>query len=273
MPLISINPATEEIIKEHAELTEAELNQKLQVAHDTFRNWRETSFAHRAERMKRLAELLRGNARRYGELMALEMGKPIKQGVAEAEKCAWVCEFYAAEAEKFLAPEHIKTDAGESFARFDPIGVVGIIAPWNYPFAIPVMSMIMTLIVGNTVVLKPSEKSPLTGIKIGELFAEAGFPEGVVSVITGDRATGACLSRSKLAKLLFTGSVEGGIKVTQQAAENLTPVSLELGGKDPAVVLPDAPVDWTARISSANFVVWRVPTASVARSTNPPPGV
>jgi succinate-semialdehyde dehydrogenase/glutarate-semialdehyde dehydrogenase len=130
---------------------------------------------------------------------------------------------------------------------FEPLGVIGIISSWNYPFAIPAITMIMSVLCGNTVVLKPSEKSPLTGDNLAELFSRAGFPPGVVTVLNGGPDTGALLSRSNLSRLIFTGSVESSVKVLSEAASNLTPVTVEAGGKDAAIVLPDAPVEWTAQ--------------------------
>ena len=135
--------------------------------------------------------------------------------------------------------------------KFEPLGVIGIIAPWNYPFAIPVSTILMVLVAGNTVVLKPSEKSPLTGLKIGELFRQAGFPENTVTIITGDSQAGQTLSNLDLARLIFTGSLKSGEKVMANAASHITPLTLELGGKDGAIVLPDAPIERTAQA-----IVW-----------------
>ena len=251
MPLISINPATEEIIKEHAELTEAELNQKLQVAHDTFRNWRETSFAHRAERMKRLAELLRGNARRYGELMALEMGKPIKQGVAEAEKCAWVCEFYAAEAEKFLAPEHIKTDAGESFARFDPIGVVLAVMPWNFPFWQVFRFIAPAAMAGNVGVLKHASNVQGCAQTIEELFDKAGFPQGVFqNLAIGSDKVASVIADPRIEAVTLTGSEGAGRKVAAACGREIKKTVLELGGSDPFIILADADLEMACTMAT-----------------------
>ena len=133
------------------------------------------------------------------------------------------------------------------YLKFEPLGVVGIISPWNYPFSIPVMTMLMALTAGNTIILKPSEKSPLIGLKIAELFQQAGFPDHTVSVVTGGGQTGQELSGHNLGRLIFTGSVASGIKVINNTAPNLTPLTLELGGKDPAIVLPDAPIERTAQ--------------------------
>ena len=186
-------------------------------------------------------------------LVSEEVGKPLIEAylselTGPLDSCIWLAE----NAQRVLRDQTIELSnpllaAKQSMVAFEPLGVVGIISPWNYPFAIAMMSILPCLIVGNTVVLKPSEKSPLVALKIVELFKEAGFPEGVVTIVTGDRTTGEALTRSHLARLIFTGSVEGGRNVMKQLAPNSTPLTLELGGKDAAIVLPDAPIDWTAQ--------------------------
>ncbi len=195
------------------------------------------------------------NSDAIANLISAEVGKPLVEAymgelTGPLDSCVWLAE----NAERFLKDQAIQLtnpllSAKQSIVTFEPLGVIGIISPWNFPFSIPMMSILSCVMLGNTVVLKPSEKSPLIGIKIGELFKEAGFPEGVVNVVTGDRSTGELLTRSKVARVIFTGSVAGGTKVIQQAASNLggVPVTAELGGKDAAVVLPGAPIDWTAQ--------------------------
>ena len=251
MSLVSKNPATEEIIKEHREFTDEELNQKLQVAHDTFLNWRETFFAHRAERMKRLAQLLRENARHYGELMALEMGKPIKQGIAEAEKCAWVCEFYAAEAEKFLAPEYVKTDAGESFVRFEPIGAVLAVMPWNFPFWQVFRFIAPAAMAGNVGVLKHASNVQGCAQAIEELFDKAGFPQGVFQnlAIGSDKVAGV-IADPRIEAVTLTGSEGAGRKVAEAAGREIKKTVLELGGSDPFIILADANLDQACTVAT-----------------------
>ncbi len=249
----SFNPATRELLGEVPVMGAEAVEHAVRKAWAAYDLWRLTEYHQRARKILKLKKVIVKRSDEIAALITREVGKPMVESLlAELTGPLDACEWFADNTERALKDQMVNMTnpllyTKQSVIAFDPIGVVGIIAPWNYPFAIPVMSIVMSLMVGNTVVLKPSEKSPLTGIKIGELFQEAGFPEAVVTVVTGDRTTGAHLSRSKLAKLIFTGSVEGGRKVMAQASDNLIPVTLELGGKDPAIVLPDAPVDWTAR--------------------------
>ncbi|HEY9784051.1 MAG TPA: aldehyde dehydrogenase family protein [Candidatus Obscuribacterales bacterium] len=251
--LLSINPATKEVLGEVPILGPAQVEEAVKESWSAFQTWQLTDFHKRAKRIRALRKIIEARADELAQLICKEVGKPLVESyLAELtgplDTCVWLCD----NAERTLKDQLIHLtnpllSSKQSIITFEPLGVVGIIAPWNYPFAIPMMTMLMAVMTGNTVVLKPSEKSPLIGIKIGELFEQAGFPKGVVSVVTGDRTTGAALSNCRLAKLVFTGSVEGGSKVMAQAAPNLTPLTLELGGKDPAIVLPDAPLEWTAR--------------------------
>lgn len=249
----SINPATKQVIGEVPSLGESEVQAACQQAWQAYQSWSVTSYKHRASKVLRLRQLLVEQADQIAELITNEVGKPLVEStMAELSGPLEACAWFAANTERSLNDHLISLGnpllfTKQSVVSFEPLGVIGIIAPWNYPFAIPMMSIIMCLMTGNTVVLKPSEKAPLVGIKIGELFIQAGFPEGTVCVVTGDRNTGAALTKCKLSRIIFTGSVRGGQQVMSQAAANLTPVTLELGGKDAAIVLPDAPADWTAR--------------------------
>ncbi len=249
----SINPATLEVVGEVPCFGATAVDEAVAKAWAAFETWQLTSYQQRARHILKFKQVILKRADELCTLISTEVGKPLTESyMAEMLGPLEACSWFAENTEQALKDQSVALGnplliSKQSVLSFEPVGVVGIISPWNYPFAIPVMSMVMALMTGNTVVLKPSEKSPLVGIKIGELFAESGLPEGVVTVVTGDRETGAHLSRSRLARLFFTGSVEGGKKVMAQAAERLTPVSLELGGKDAAIVLPDAPPDWTAR--------------------------
>lgn len=251
--LQSFNPATRELLGEVPVLGTAEVQAVVNQAWQAYDTWQITDYGFRARKILQMRKVIEKRADEIATLVTQEVGKPsVEAYMAEMTGPLDMCVWLANNAERFLRDQTIQLSnpllsSKQSMIVFEPLGVVGIIAPWNYPFAIPVMTMLMALMTGNTVVLKPSEKSPLIGIKIGELFKEAGFPDGVVNVVTGDRTTGEALSRCNLSKLVFTGSAEGGSKVMAQAAPNLTPVTLELGGKDPAIILPDAPIDWTAR--------------------------
>ena len=179
MPIQSLNPATEEVTKTFKELTDDQIEQKLAKAQSAFESWRKTSFEQRAELMNKLAKILKDDAREIGEIMTLEMGKPITQGIAECEKCGWVCEYYAENAEKFLANEKVETDAGESYVQFDPIGIVLAVMPWNFPFWQVLRFAAPTVMAGNVGILKHASNVPQNAAKIEEVFLKAGFPEGV----------------------------------------------------------------------------------------------
>src|SRR5215471_9799148 len=218
----SFNPATRELLGS-APLTDKQgVEAAVAKSWAAYESWRLTEYHKRARKVHKLKQEIVKHADEIAALITREVGKPMVESLlAELTGPLDACDWFAANTERALKDQMVNMTnpllyTKQSVITFESIGVVGIIAPWNYPFAIPMMAIVMALMVGNTVVLKPSEKSPLTGIKIGELFLEAGFPEGVVTVATGDRTTGAHLSRSRLAKLIFTGSVEGGRKVMAQ---------------------------------------------------------
>jgi succinate-semialdehyde dehydrogenase/glutarate-semialdehyde dehydrogenase len=251
--IVSINPATKEVLGEVPVLGQSEVQAAVERSWTAYENWSMLQFHKRARKILEMRRIIERNQDEIADLICREVGKPrvesyLSELTGPLDTCVWLSE----NAERMLRDQLIQLpnpmlSSKQSLVAFEPLGVVGVIAPWNYPFSIPMMTILAAVMLGNTVVLKPSEKSPLVGIKIGELFEAAGFPKDVVNVVTGDRSTGEHLSNCRLAKLIFTGSVEGGMKVMAQAAPHLTPVTLELGGKDPAIVLPDAPVDWTAR--------------------------
>jgi len=249
----SINPATKQSLGRAPLMGESEVNAAVEIAWKTFEHWQLTSYNKRAKLVLKFRQLIANKADELASLISEEVGKPLAEAYLSElcgplDTCVWLAE----NCERLLADQPMPLanpllSSKQSIIAFEPLGVVGIISPWNYPFAIPTMTALMAIMVGNTVLIKPSEKSPLIGIKIGELFLEAGFPPGVVQILTGDGSTGKILSRTNLSKLIFTGSVEGGSALMAQASARLTPVTLELGGKDAAIVLPDAPIDWTAR--------------------------
>ncbi len=249
----SINPATKQPLGRAPLMGESEVNAANELAWKTFEHWQLTSYSKRAKLVLKFRQLIANKADEIANLISEEVGKPLPEAYLSElcgplDTCVWLAE----NCERLLADQPMPLanpllSSKQSIVAFEPLGVIGIISPWNYPFAIPTMTALMAIMVGNTVLLKPSEKSPLIGIKIGELFLEAGFPPGVIQILTGDSSTGKILSRTNLSKLIFTGSVEGGAAVMAQASAQITPVTLELGGKDAAIVLPDAPVDWTAR--------------------------
>ena len=241
MKIKSINPANGETLKTYDEMSAAEVAAALKQAHETWTSWRRTSFAERARLMTRAASILRERKAELARLMALEMGKPLKQGIAEAEKCAWVCDYYAEQAELHLAPDVIKTESLKSYVAFQPLGVVLAVMPWNFPlwqvfrFAAP------ALMAGNTGVLKHSSNVPGCALEIEAVFKHAGFPEGAFrSLLIGSRQVQSVIEHPLVRAVTLTGSTPAGISVAAQAGAVLKKTVLELGGSDPYIVLEDA---------------------------------
>lgn len=244
MSFISKNPATEEVLEEFSELSPEALEQKLAIAHGAFLEWRETSFAFRAERMKRLAGLLKSDARLLGEIMTKEMGKPVKSAVAEAEKSALVCEWYAENAEKILTPEVILSDAAESFVRFDSLGPILAIMPWNFPFWQVFRFAAPALMAGNVGLLKHASNVPRSALAIEELFVRAGFPEGAFqNLFVRSGAVEGLIRDARVVAVTLTGSEAAGKSVAAIAGDVIKKTVLELGGSDPFLVLADADIE------------------------------
>lgn len=222
----------------------------IRLAREAQSGWGELAPPARARRLKRLRHTLGDRSEEIADLLQAETGKPRVEALTEIVVIADVMRFYARVAQRVLGARRVGTSwlVGKSASvRREPYGVVGAITPWNYPFVLTMDAVVAALFAGNAIVLKPSEYTPLTALKLVELAREAGLPEGLVSVVTGDGTTGAALAHSSVDKLFFTGSTATGKKVLAAAAETLTPVGLELGGKDPALVLGDADLERTAR--------------------------
>jgi succinate-semialdehyde dehydrogenase/glutarate-semialdehyde dehydrogenase len=191
--------------------------------------------------MRRLAALLRAERATYGKLMTEEMGKPIAAAEAEADKCAWVCDFFAEHAESFLAPETIATDASRSFVRFDPLGPVLAIMPWNFPFWQHFRFAAPAVMAGNVAVLKHASNVPGCALAIEDLFRQAGFPEGVMTtLLVPSQRTAELIARPEIQAVTLTGSEAAGREVAAAAGKHLKKTVLELGGSDPFLVLDDA---------------------------------
>jgi len=245
--LQSINPATDELLKLYDEMTVEETSAIIKKTHQNFLMWKETSFNQRSIRMKNAAQSLRANNRKYAELMTLEMGKPIKQSYAEVEKCAWVCEYYADTAEKFLQDELIETDASKSFVTFRPIGVVLAVMPWNFPFWQVFRFAAPGLMAGNGCVLKHSSNVMGCALAIEEIFKEAGFPENLFrSIIISSKNMREVIEHPLIAAVTLTGSVPAGKSVAAAAGGILKKTVLELGGSDPYIILEDADLELAA---------------------------
>ncbi|MEO5928521.1 MAG: NAD-dependent succinate-semialdehyde dehydrogenase [Candidatus Kapaibacterium sp.] len=244
----AINPATGELITEYPELTDAEIDGAIAVAAERFREHRNSPFSRRAEWMMNAARLLRERSGKYAALMTAEMGKPIAASEAEVEKCAWVCEFYAANAERFLADEEIASDAARSYVAFQPIGPVLAIMPWNFPFWQCFRFAAPALMAGNVGLLKHASNVPGSALAIEDVFRDAGFPEGCFqTLLVGSKKVEAIIGDGRVAAVTLTGSEEAGRRVGEAAGRNLKKVVLELGGSDPFIVMPSADIAAAAK--------------------------
>ena len=244
MNLISINPANNKKINSYEEISKDSINQIIDSSFNTFLEWRNKSFSYRAKKMRHLAELLKQKKELLGLLMTKEMGKPIKQSIAEAEKCAWVCEYYADNAEKFLSQKEIPTGSTKSFISFQPIGIVLAIMPWNFPFWQVFRFASPALMAGNVGILKHASNVQGCAIEIEKLFLEAGFPKFAFSnLVIGSKKVRNVIKNSKISAVTLTGSTPAGKSVASLAGSLLKKTVLELGGNDPYVILEDADLD------------------------------
>lgn len=243
MAIASVNPADGKALRTFEAATDAAIDAALERAHRTFLAWRATPFAERSAKMMRAAAILDEDRRRFAETMTLEMGKPIGAALAEVEKCAWVCRFYAEQAEAFLAPTEVATDAGRSYVRHDPIGPVLAVMPWNFPFWQVFRFAAPALMAGNVGLLKHASNVPQSALAIEEVFARAGFPEGSFqTLLVGTEAVQRMIDDPRVAAVTLTGSEGAGIAVGRAAGAQIKKAVLELGGSDPFVVLPTADV-------------------------------
>ena len=244
MNLISINPANNKKINSYEEISKDSINQIIDSSFNTFLEWRNKNFSYRAKKMRYLAELLKQKKELLGLLMTKEMGKPIKQSIAEAEKCAWVCEYYADNAEKFLSQKEIPTGSTKSFISFQPIGIVLAIMPWNFPFWQVFRFASPALMAGNVGILKHASNVQGCAIEIEKLFLEAGFPKFAFSnLVIGSKKVSNVIKNSKISAVTLTGSTPAGKSVASLAGSLLKKTVLELGGNDPYVILEDADLD------------------------------
>ncbi len=251
MPIATINPATGETIKTFVPLTETEIDAKLTLAAEAFQVYRETTFAERSRRMKRAGEILDAEKQAIAETMTQEVGKTLKASVAEVEKCAVCCRYYAENAEEFLAdqPYDIGSEAS-AFVRYRPLGVVLAIMPWNFPLWQVVRFAAPALMAGNTGLLKHAENVPQCALILEDVFRRAGFAEGVFQALLIETPQiQSVLEDPRVAAATLTGSERAGIAVGAQAGGKLKKTVLELGGSDPFVVMPSA--DLAASVQTA----------------------
>ena len=244
----SINPKNNELIKEYQEASADEVSSIIKNTHQSFITWSAKSFDDRAKLFHKLSEVLLKNTQKFSRLMTDEMGKPIDQAIKEVEKCAWVCRYYADNAEDFLKSEVIESDHDYSEVVFKPIGVVLAVMPWNFPFWQVLRFAAPTLMAGNTAVLKHASNVPGCALAIEEAFLEAGFDKGVFStLLIGSSKVEAVIENPLVQAVSLTGSTQAGKKVAQTAGVNVKKSVLELGGSDPYVILEDANIKEAAR--------------------------
>ena len=244
MPIASINPATGETMKTFESLDANQIEQKLQTARETFRAYRNTSFAERAEWLSRAAQILETEKREFAKLMTTEMGKPIKGAISEVEKCAWVCRYYAETAQDHMADQLVETDATKSYVKFQPLGVILAVMPWNFPFWQVFRFAAPALMAGNTGLLKHASNVPQCALAIEDIFRRAGFPDGAFqTMLVGSDAVQKILEDPRVAAATLTGSEPAGRSVAGIAGSQIKKTVLELGGSDPFIVMPSAPID------------------------------
>lgn len=250
--IISVNPATGKEVGRVPQTSPDDVRAAVERSRAAFANWKTTSFATRRTLVMKAREVILSEMDDVAHLISAESGKPFGEAIAmEIAPVLDLMQHFARHAEKTLRPARVGIGLYGLLGRsskivYHPLGVVGIIPAWNYPFAIPLGEAAMALMAGNSVVIKPSELTPLVGLRIGEIFEKAGAPRDLVQIVTGDGRTGAALVDAAPDKIMFTGSVATGKKIAVAAAKNLTSVVLELGGKDPMIVFDDANLELAA---------------------------
>ncbi len=245
----SINPYNNQLLASYPEFSSEKVNEIISKNYSTWLNWRNTGFEERSKLMYKAAAILRKRKAELAKLITLEMGKRIAESIAEVEKCAWVCEYYAENAESFLADEPIKTDAQKSMAVFEPIGPVLAVMPWNYPFWQVFRFAAPALMAGNTGLLKHASNVQGCALAIESIFTEAGFPKHTFDILViGSAKVEAVIANAKVAAVTLTGSEYAGSKVAAAAGKYLKKSVLELGGSDPCIVLNDANLDEAASV-------------------------
>lgn len=244
MAIATVNPATGETLKTFAPFTDAETDEKIGRAEETFRSYRRVPFSDRAKWTSQAARILEAEQDRFGRLMTLEMGKPIKAARTEALKCAWACRYYAENAERFLADIEIKTDATRSYVHFQPLGPILAVMPWNFPFWQVFRFAAPALMAGNVALLKHASNVPQCALAIEEIFTRAGFPEGTFQTLfIGSEQVARVIDHPRIRAATLTGSVGAGSAIGEAAGKQIKKTVLELGGSDPFIIMPSADLD------------------------------
>jgi acyl-CoA reductase-like NAD-dependent aldehyde dehydrogenase len=238
----TINPATEEVLNEYKIMTKEQINDKVKKARNAFQDWKKDA-SKRIDLLHDFANQLRKDKENLAKRATNEMGKAIKEARSEVEKCAWAVEYYADNGQILSTDEVVNTDARKTVIRFQPIGVIGSIMPWNFPYWQALRFAAPSLMIGNTIVLKPASATMQCGIEIEKTFNRAGLPDGVFQTLVGDSTVAESLIDSDINAVTFTGSVPVGAKVAQRATSQIKKTVLELGGSDPFIVCEDADIE------------------------------
>lgn len=252
----TINPATGETTKEYKEMDFEEIKSIISNANKAQQGWKKKNFEERAGYLRKIGELLKDRKKELAKLMAAEMGKPIQQGISEAEKCAWVCEYYADKAEEFLTEDFIETDASKSYVTFNPLGVVLAVMPWNFPFWQFFRFAAPALMAGNGAILKHSSNVTGSALQIEKIIHDAGVPENLFrTIVRGNSGMKEVIQHPGIAAVTLTGSTRAGKMVAAQAGEALKKTVLELGGSDPYVILKDADIPKAAETCATSRLI------------------
>lgn len=250
MPYISLNPATNKTLKTYTSWDSHYLAAILEQAYNAQQLSLHATFTERAEHMNRAAMLLHERVNEYAGLMAVEMGKPLREGRAEVEKCALACDYYAVHAEHFMQTEMVRTDAGKSYVSYDPIGVVLGVMPWNFPFFQVIRFAAPALMAGNACVLKHASNVPQCALALEQLFLDAGFPPHLFTTLMIEAADVAeAVASHHVHAVTLTGSETAGREVAAHAGQHLKKCVLELGGSDAFIILKDADLEQAASIA------------------------
>lgn len=246
--IITINPATEEILGEYIEFNDNEINNKIELSQATFNVWSKESIETRCKYLQKVADELKKDKQSLGTLITKEMGKPISQAIAEIEKCAWVCRYYAENASEQLADLPIQTEYAKSYVSFISLGPILAIMPWNFPFWQVFRFAAPNIAAGNTAILKHSRNTMGCAIEIENIFRRSGLPEGVfVNLVIGSNRVSKIIEDNRIKAVTLTGSTPVGREVAKISGFNLKKNVLELGGSDPYIVLNDAPLEKTVK--------------------------
>ena len=284
MKIRSINPATEAVLATFESHSREQMHAAVAEAQAAFETWRERTFDQRAVPMRALAAVLRERADHYARLITLEMGKPISESLAELEKCARNCDFYAEHAQRFLANETAETNARESFVAFEPLGLVLAVMPWNFPFWQVIRFAAPALMAGNGAILKHASNVPQTALAIEEAVRDAGFPAGLLrTVLVAGGDVEPLIADERIRAVTLTGSSDTGSRIAELAGRALKKAVLELGGSDPFIVLADADLDGAARTAAKSRYLtpvsrasprsassWRSPSRRSSSAASPP---